>query len=93
MNILAIGNSFSQDATHYLAGLAAADDGAFSNCPTLVKIHMRREDADTLACSEKLFDGVQESLKIYFYTETSFANFTTGYRWGVFASRMVFVNG
>ena len=25
MNILAIGNSFSQDATHYLAGLAAAD--------------------------------------------------------------------
>ncbi len=71
--------------------LSSIDDGAFSDCPTLLIIHMRREEADTLACSEKLFDGTPDALEIHLYTETSFANFTTGYRWGVFASRMMLV--
>lgn len=69
-------------------GLSAIRDGAFSGCATLREILMDREDTESLEASTELFDGVSDSVKITFNTETALDNFSVGYWWAYHSGRM-----
>lgn len=63
-------------------------DGIFDGCDSLRVIHMKRENAEDLEAGSDLFDGAPENVIIKLYSETSFANFTSGYWWGIYSNRM-----
>ena len=86
-------NAFSEckalkELTFY-ENLSIFENGAFSGADSLEKLHVRREEAENLEAGADLFTGAPSGLKMYFYTESSFQNFVSGYWWGVHAERMV----
>ena len=73
----------------FYENLTLFENGAFSGADALEKLHVRREEAENLEAGADLFTGAPAGLKMYFYTESSFQNFVSGYWWGVHAERMV----
>lgn len=79
-----------KDLTVY-ENITLIENGAFRGADALERIHLRREEAEDLEVGAELFEGAPDTLKLCFYTETSFQNFLTGYWWSVHAPRMVSV--
>ena len=72
--------------------LTIIENGAFNGADALEKLHVRREDAEHLEAGADLFVGAPDALRMYFYSETSFQNFVTGYWWSIHGERMVSAN-
>ena len=69
--------------------LTIIENGAFTGADALEKLHVRREEAENLEAGADLFVGASDALRMYFYTETSYQNFVSGYWWSIHAARMV----
>lgn len=85
-------NAFSKcgslkEITFY-ENLSVIESGAFNGADVLQKIHVRREEAENLEVGAELFEGAPKDVKLYFYTESSYQNFVSGYWWAIHAERM-----
>ena len=66
------------------------ESGAFANVPTLTELHIFNEDESTMTVDQiTLFDGANNDLKIYLYSEKSYESYVTGYFWANYGNRMI----
>jgi len=75
----------------FYENLNVIENGAFNGAEKLEKIHVRRENASNLEAAAELFEGARSGIKLYFYTETSYQNFVSGYWWSIHSGRMELV--
>ena len=69
------------------------ENGLFKGADNLTTVHMKRENAEELEAGADLFVGASKDITLYFYTETSFQNFVSGYWWSIHAEHMKKVSG
>ena len=69
--------------------ISLLEDGIFSGCKTLRIMSLLHEDANDIECGRSLFDGAPENVKIMLHSDAAYSNFTVGYKWGIYAERMV----
>ena len=72
--------------------LTLIEDGAFEGCAMLTSLSLKREEADNLEVSDRVFEGASPSLSLLLYTQTSYDSFSTGYWWAHHAARMKLVS-
>ncbi len=63
--------------------------GAFGDCLTLESLHIYNEDESSMSVDQvNLFEGANENISIYLYSEKSFESYVTGYFWANYGSMM-----